>query len=351
MLPADYLSDAKHLLTLGKGTFGHVELVDKPGVGKMAVKYLYRDELHVSTLHELDGLVRYKGVRDVVDFIGVCREKEGLAVLMEPMDRNLRAYINTTKDRSAYLDRFVRFLARCAALFEATGFMHLDIKPDNILVKDTPTGPIFKITDFGLSDVYLSKMYISYRVYSEWYRPPEYREDLVLEKETHAGDIWAMGATIYEYITGRVLHLEEDWSDVPSHMVDLLKRMLDPDPDKRPTGVELCNMLDERMDVPQLLDIISPRYPRRSRADHLEIIQQESEALSYITQVMAKEMYTRYYNLVDEISRDDLQAIVCAAACYTGDYYPSAKKARKVLETLGYAIFNPEVKYRMPYEE
>lgn len=93
----------------------------------------------------------------------------------------------------------------CAVAFMHSKFItHRDIKPANILLSFDPKGkPLLKLCDFGLSQFLSSSARSTPGTNSPWYRAPE-----ICWKTPKYGansDVWAVGVTIYEMLTGMVL--------------------------------------------------------------------------------------------------------------------------------------------------
>ncbi len=90
------------------------------------------------------------------------------------------------------------------------GIIHRDIKPANILIKQSLDGPIAKITDFGISKKSdsVNNNSSSALVVSIPYMAPE---QLNVKKYGINGkisfnlDLWSLGVTIYEVLSGKVL--------------------------------------------------------------------------------------------------------------------------------------------------
>jgi len=90
------------------------------------------------------------------------------------------------------------------------GIIHRDIKPANILIKEAYDGPVAKITDFGISKLSdsINHHSSSALVVSIPYMAPEQlnvKRYGVDEKIGYNLDLWSLGVTIYEIITGKVL--------------------------------------------------------------------------------------------------------------------------------------------------
>lgn len=81
---------------------------------------------------------------------------------------------------------------------------HRDIKPANILLSfDGRTGkPTVKICDFGFAQYLANSILSTPETYTPWYRSPEICWTIL--KYGAASDVWAVGATIFEMLTGTI---------------------------------------------------------------------------------------------------------------------------------------------------
>jgi len=148
------------------------------------------------------------------------------------------------------------------AAIHAKGIIHRDIKPDNILIGSDRK---VKITDLGLAkqtdDPEINRLTATGMVVgTPLYVSPEGIRDP--QSATSATDIYGFGATLYHLLTGHPpfqastpyevmrAHLElrpqplrEVRSDIPTGLAQLVERCLHKNPDKRPTAIELANLL------------------------------------------------------------------------------------------------------------
>lgn len=145
----------------------------------------------------------------------------------------------------AFTERVAEVIAYC----HEQGVLHLDLKPDNIVITDRH-GPHLKVLDFGVA-----------RLARAWrgglrviagtpaYMAPECFTD---EPRNPTMDAYALGVTLYVMLTGR-LPVEDSgtervsaavmpsaldsvaWDRVPAELHSLLRALLARDPTKRPT--------------------------------------------------------------------------------------------------------------------
>jgi serine/threonine protein kinase len=90
------------------------------------------------------------------------------------------------------------------------GIIHRDIKPANILIKQTMEGPVAKITDFGISKKSdsVNSESSSALIVSIPYMAPEQlnvKKYGLDDKIRYNLDLWSLGVTIYEVLTGNLL--------------------------------------------------------------------------------------------------------------------------------------------------
>ncbi|KAJ7638839.1 AGC/NDR protein kinase [Roridomyces roridus] len=149
------LSDFRTVKVIGKGAFGEVRLVQKTDTGKIyAMKTLKKDEML-----KKDQLAHVRAERDVlaesvsewiVQLYYSFQDPSYLYLIMEFLPGgDLMTMLIKYDTFSEDVTRF--YMAECVLAIEAVhqlGFIHRDIKPDNILIdKD---GHV-KLSDFGLS--------------------------------------------------------------------------------------------------------------------------------------------------------------------------------------------------------
>ena len=140
--------------------------------------------------------------------------------------------------------------------------VHKDIKPDNILIADDGH---FMITDFGISVKLRKTMTVKQNEIAGTYRymPPEYFGSNPLSKPE--GDIWALGAMMYELMTGGKapfgddggsqqrlgLPIEPIKSDrsFSSGLKQLVYKCLAGDEDARPTAEEIVKICTDELQM------------------------------------------------------------------------------------------------------
>ena len=105
----------------------------------------------------------------------------------------------------------------------ARGVVHRDVKPGNLLLRSAGAPESVQVTDFGVARALASTSDLTVagaNVGTLWYMPPEqFNQDA----PTPLVDVYALGATTYEMLTGRIPFREA------SH-AELFRRFLDREP-------------------------------------------------------------------------------------------------------------------------
>lgn len=137
--------------------------------------------------------------------------------------------------------------------------IHQDIKPGNILIDQRGN---YCITDFGISEKTGDANGGNSNGTIQYMPPERFKEGYIPRPES---DIWSLGATIFEMVTGKLpygddggygqkgkMRPDEIKVDVPKKIKELICACLDPDPDKRPTAEAIVKLARNR-DRPYVL--------------------------------------------------------------------------------------------------
>ncbi len=164
----------------------------------------------------------------------------------------------------------VQILDEIAAALEAAHekqIVHRDLKPDNVFLASVRGGFInVKLLDFGIAklthgDGGIAKTHTGELMGTPAYLSPEQARGRGVD---HRTDIYALGVMMFEMITGRIpfmaessmdivmMHVTEEpprpssiKPDIPPLIEQLILQMLDKDPDRRPSLVQVRNLFAE----------------------------------------------------------------------------------------------------------
>jgi serine/threonine-protein kinase PRP4 len=202
---------------LGRGVFANVAQAEEVDTGSgdsgpkiVAVKMIRRKDLmRRASQKEMDFLRKVNEAdpqdkRHIIRLLGSFDHKGHLCIVFEHMSKNLRDLLKEETNGHGLTLPAVRIYGRQMLLglqhLMDCQVIHLDLKPDNILVSaDKKT---VKLADFGTAvdkrDVIERTEYLV----SRFYRAPE----IILGMDIgYPVDMWAVGCTMYELWTGKIL--------------------------------------------------------------------------------------------------------------------------------------------------
>ena len=160
------------------------------------------------------------------------------------------------------------------AAAHAFGFVHRDVKPENLFLLDRAGPPTIKLLDFGISkavvvDEGVSKLTGRLTLGTPRYMSPEQIRSTTMAD--HGSDLWSLGAVLYELLTGSVAFPGES---VPELCAAVLELEPTPVRDLRPdVPVALCDVVSKCLEkepanrwanVAELAQALLPFAPSRS---------------------------------------------------------------------------------------
>jgi hypothetical protein len=180
----------------------------------------------------------------------------------------------------------LRQLAAGLAHLHAAGKLHLDVKPANVLIRRDGR---LKLVDFGLAadtDVARDDRTTDRSAGTLEYMAPEQAQGLA---RSPAADWYPVGVMIYEALSGRLpfhggplkVLVDKSRGDAPPlppeihalapDLAALAERLVSRDPERRPTGAEICERLGAVLSLaPTLTGLRAPFVGRATELERLE---------------------------------------------------------------------------------
>lgn len=238
----------------GQGTVGEVWEAESPGLGTTAVlKFCFERNLVSSLRREARLLSRLAEAAhpNIVRIVDVRADGQPpyYLVLENVAGGDLAAWMVGDHSLSDRLEVIAQ-VADALTLAHSLGIHHRDVKPQNILVDDRSDGSVrVKLTDFGIGAVRdpaewgMTERKPGSPAANSWpYVAPEFRSGEGRDHGSPAGDLYALGVTLYQTIQGDShALLDPGWETRVGSTVLArdLARLLSPTPSHRPEHAAL----------------------------------------------------------------------------------------------------------------
>ena len=188
------------LSKLGYGTYGIVFLVEKNGLERVVkiAKGKFSKEVNISEIREAIILKQFNSpyIVDIGEVI-VSKDDSYIVIELEKMDMAF-SEIEKTKQTIDYYRKLIYSVVKALYHMHTRGFVHNDIKPHNILIKNDT----FKLADFGLCN-YMG-LPIPNGLFSfcstDYYKAPNSAGDSIYvanNRYNYNSDIYSLGALMY----------------------------------------------------------------------------------------------------------------------------------------------------------
>ncbi len=198
--PVKSLADLKVIGTLGRGTFGHVQLVSDENQNTYALKAVNKN--HVVRHNQIPHILNERAVMleldhpFVVRLHGTMRDQNFLYFLLEPsLGGELFSVLRTKELFDSDTARF--YAAIVVSVFQymhSLDILYRDLKPENLLMDGDG---YLRVTDFGFAKKTKD------RTYTFCGTPDYLAPEIVASAGHHTGaDWWTLGNLIFEMLAG-----------------------------------------------------------------------------------------------------------------------------------------------------
>lgn len=175
--------------------------------------------------------------------------------------------------KGGFTERQAATLLHSLMLFVAhmhgKGIAHLDLKPENVMFDSEGANGVLKVLDFGSAVFVQPHEQVKNAFGTVRYASPEMANDLCGQK----ADIWSCGVIMYILLSGKAPFLKSNdnetldfiksrpkvkfpsaqWGHISQPAKDIIKAMLDPNPETRPTAVAVLQMPWLKQQVPDTI--------------------------------------------------------------------------------------------------
>ena len=204
----------RYISNIGNGSYGSVDLYSRKGQ-KFAIKKCKININNISSiLNEINILSR--NIPGVVPCFEIYLSQEYVYYVLKYYKTNLDNFSKLEIFKNYDFQKIINSLSDIIIAFHENGFIHKDLKAENILVNyDNNSANIeFALADFSLSelvyDSFKSKSILSDYLQTYSVKSPECILKHVLVGNEHKIDYWSLGCLLYKIQTGKEFLYDSD---------------------------------------------------------------------------------------------------------------------------------------------
>lgn len=194
----------------------------------------------------------HKNCLEILDSF-IVKDTNQLCIVMPLADTDLGSFASNhliedaQKNEDTFLEIIIGILSGLSFIHQ-NKMIHMDLKPQNILLCNEDGKKVPKIADFGLTNDINSK--INSKIGTNGYIAPEVLKDL---KYSEKSDIYATGLIIYYLLVCRngkeAFISQKNLSEIQGYdssqkYINLLEKCLNDDPEERPTAQKLLKSFE-----------------------------------------------------------------------------------------------------------
>ncbi|XP_030074093.1 serine/threonine-protein kinase Chk2 [Microcaecilia unicolor] len=253
--------------TLGSGACGEVKLAfEKSTCKKVAIKIISKQRfrisasqstnsgLNVDTEVEILKKLNHPCIIKIENFFDTEDSYYIVLELMEGGELFAKVEASTRLKEATAKLYFYQMLLAVQYLHE-NGITHRDLKPENVLLSSTSENCLIKITDFGQSKILGEATLMKTLCGTPTYLAPEVLNSAGTTGYSSAVDYWSLGVILFVCLSGyppfnlqnttmsltdqitqgKYTFIPQAWNGVSKTALDLVKKLLVTDPEKRLT--------------------------------------------------------------------------------------------------------------------
>lgn len=241
----------EYIQAIGKGGFGTVFKARFKTTGRLvACKIMVSTESNISKessdksfYDEVNAYQKIKG-KNILRMLGYFDSSfsHSKGIITEYMHKgNLREMLRSSRDRNLSDRRRFDILVQVAggmARIHDLGFIHRDIRPDNILVDKKYRA---KIGDMGIAKLLSEEKKDHTQIGAVRFMPPEFHNGFIDQQV----DVFTFGLTIIELFSGSFTNVKGNVTinEKPTQLTDLVTECLDDNQDMRPKSRAIFSLL------------------------------------------------------------------------------------------------------------